>query len=42
MATRNPGLNCHLSGHCTRYDILLASGMPALADWFLAGAQHGF
>jgi hypothetical protein len=35
-------LNCHISGHCTRYDILLASGMPSLAYWFLAGAQRGF
>ena len=35
-------LNCHVSGHCARYDVLLASGMPPLADWFLAGAQRGF
>src|SRR2546423_14875374 len=35
-------LNCYVSGHCARYDVLLASPMPALADWFLAGAQRGF
>ena len=35
-------LNCHISGHCARCDVLLASGMPPLADWFLAGAQRGF
>src|SRR5205085_5913546 len=33
-------LNCHVSGHCARYDVLLASLMPARADWFLAGAQR--